>query len=226
VLLPSTAPSAPAGVAQIPPTSPYAQKPSAYLGDPDLSAAAPAADEPKPSAQQEPAAKLAPTPPMIEEGTSSPFPVGIANFSEVKDDVSTGLRPNHLDGFNWLQTKGYKTIVFLRDGKEDDSSDRKQIENRGLKYVSLTVTPETINSELVAEFNRLVNDAAGRPIFIYDSNGSRSGTMWYLYFRTSEMSSNDEAVVRARRHGLKQKGSDEQTQLMTAVQKFLAQQKK
>jgi len=208
-------------------SSPAAQKPGVYLGEPDFATTMPAIDDTKPSGQQSaPPPKQTPSPAMIEEGSSSPFPVGIASFSQViADAVSAGLRPNDLEAFNWLESKGYKTIVYLRDGQGDDSSDRKQVENHGMKYVSLTVTPDRIKPELVAEFNQLINDRSKRPIFVYDDKGARSGVMWYLYFRTSEGLSNDEAEVRARRHGLNEKGSEEQIQLMTAVQKYLAERK-
>lgn len=146
--------------------------------------------------------------------------IGIASFTQVKEGVSNGRRPD-LDGLDWLQGKGHKTVLFLRSGAEDDSSDRKQVEKRGLKYRSLTVMPETINPDLVTEFNRLVNDADGRAIYVYDLDGKRAGVMWYLYFRTSEMLSHDEAILRAGRIGSKDKGDAEQTQLWTAVQRYL-----
>jgi protein tyrosine phosphatase (PTP) superfamily phosphohydrolase (DUF442 family) len=166
-----------------------------------------------------------PQPPMIEDNVASPFPNGIANFAQVKDGVSSGLRPNLLDGFDWLQSNGYKTIVYLRNGVDDDSSDRKQAESRGIKYISLTVTPDTIKQELVKEFNRIVNATENRKLFVYDVNGAQSGAMWYLYFRTSEMLSNLEAIARAGRHGLKEKGDDEQIRIMTAVQKYISERK-
>jgi protein tyrosine phosphatase (PTP) superfamily phosphohydrolase (DUF442 family) len=153
---------------------------------------------------------------------SSPLPVGISSFAQVKEGVSAGLRPD-LDGLDWLQSKSYKTIVFLRNGKDDDSSDRKQVEKRGMRYIGMTVAPDTITPATVAEFNRLVNDPDGRSLFVYDVDGKRSGVMWYLYFRTSEMLSDEQARLRAGRYGLKEKGDAEQVQLWTAVQKYLAE---
>jgi len=185
------------------------------LGDPDFGSATPQIEEKKPI--------KAPAPPIgIDENNASTMPIGIANFAQVKEGVSYGFRPD-LDGLDWLQINKTKTIVFLRSGKEDDSSDRRQVEKRGMSYKSFVVDPETINATLVAEFNQLVNDAGGRPIFVYDRDGTRAGAMWYLYFRTSEMYTDDEARVRAGRLGLKEKGTLEQAALWTAVQKYLAE---
>jgi len=185
------------------------------LGEPQINAAAAPPEQKK-------SPVLVPQPAPTDEPSASALPAGIAAFAQVKEGVNNGLRP-HLEGIDWLKAKGYKNVVFLRSGNEDDSSDRRQFENRGLKYQSLTIAPATINPALVTEFNRLVNDADGRPIFVYDIDGKRAGAMWYLYFRTSEMLDDDQSRVRAGRFGLKDKGDAEQTQLWTAVQKYLSE---
>lgn len=196
---------------------PASSKGSVALLDPDFSATPPAAVE-----EKQPDAKAPPPPLAVDEGPANGgLPLGISNFAQVKDDVANGMRPD-LDGLDWLQSKGYKTVLFLRNGKEDDSSDRKQVEKRGMKYLSLTVTPESINPELVTEFSRIVNNTDGRPLFVYDVIGTQAGAMWYLYFRTSELLSDDQARVRAGRFGLKEQGDGEKVSLWTAVQKYLA----
>jgi len=187
---------------------------SARLGEPDFNI--------QPAVSEEKSTIVKPPPAAMGDPLASALPVGIAQFAQVKENVSSGQRPD-LDGLDWLHTKGYKTVVFLRSGTEDDSSDRKQVTDRGMKYQTLTVKPESINPTSVAEFNRLVNDAEGRPIFIYDFSGKQAGAMWYLYFRTSELLNDDEARVRAGRHGLKNPGDAEQTRLWTAVQKYLSE---
>lgn len=209
VLLPSTPPA----------TSGYQplSRSIVVLGEPDFDKPAAPLEEKKMGAKPPPPAASVDENPM-----SLPFPTGISGYAQVKEGVSSGMRPD-LDGLDWLQSKGDKTVLFLRNGKEDDSSDRKQVANRSMKYVSLKVTPETINPELVTEFNRLVNDADGRPIFVYDLDGKLAGPMWYLYFRTSEQMSDEESRTRASRLGLKDKGDAEQTQLWTAVQKYLSE---
>lgn len=212
VLLPGPVPP---GTSSYPPVV-VAPKRDVVLGDPDFTAVAPAIEEKKSTVKPPPLA-------TIDDNASSPLPVGIANYAQVKEGVNTGLRPDLLDGFDWLQSKGFKTVLFLRNGKDDDSSDREQVTKRGMKYLTLNVTPEAIKPDLVVEFNRIANDNEGRPLFVYDTNGTQAGAMWYLYFRTSELLNNDEALVRAGRYGLKEKGDAEQTRLMTAVQKYLSE---
>jgi len=200
-----------------PSSSNYVAPPSrVMLGEPDFSAPKPGVEERKPIPPQTP-----PPPASFDDNTASPLPIGISSFAQVKEGVSTGLRPD-LDGLDWLNSKGYKSVVFLRSAKDDDSSDKRQVEKRGLKYQSIVIAPESINQNTAADFNRLVNDLPTRSVFIYDVDGKRAGVMWYLYFRTSEMLSDEEARSRATRYGLKEKGDPEQIQLWTAVQKYMA----
>jgi protein tyrosine phosphatase (PTP) superfamily phosphohydrolase (DUF442 family) len=215
VLLPT--PTAPP--ATPPATSNYAPptKPRVVLGEPDFDDQKPAAaiDEGKPPAK---------APSLMPPSTDAvdPLPISIAGFAQVKDQVTTGLRPNLLDGFDWLKSKNYKSVLFLKNSKDDDSSDRKQVEQRNLQYRGLVVTPETIG-QTTDEFIRQVNEAGNRPIFVYDLDGKRAGVMWYLYFRLSDRLGDQEARQRANRFGLKNSADAEQTQLWTAAQKLLSQ---
>lgn len=202
-----------------PGTSAYTPAPArgnVFLGDPNF-------DQPSAPVQEKKQPAKTPAPPAsVEENPTGTLPIGIANYAVVKEGVTYGFRPD-LDGLDWLQNNKTKTVVFLRHGKEDDSSDRQQVEKRGMTYKSFVVDPETINATLVADFNQMVNDASGRPIFVYDRDGTNAGAMWYLYFRTSELLKDDEARVRAGRLGLKEKGTPEQTAIWTAVQKYMAE---
>ncbi len=207
-----------------PGTSGYSPMPrtNVILLEPDFGASTAPIEDKKPIVEEKKPIK-APAPPIgIDENSPSNLPIGIANYAPVKEGVGYGFRPD-LEGLDWLQRNKTKTVVFLRSGKEDDSSDRQQVEKRNMKYKSFVVDPETISATLVADFNQLVNDSAGRPLFVYDRDGTRAGAMWYLYFRTSEMYTDDEARVRAGRLGLKEKGTPEQVALWTAVQKYMAE---
>jgi protein tyrosine phosphatase (PTP) superfamily phosphohydrolase (DUF442 family) len=149
------------------------------------------------------------------------LPVGIADFAQVKPDVTTGLKPD-LDGLGWLKDRGYRTIVFLKKPGEEDAADRRLVERHGMRFIALQVSPESLNAATVEEFNRTINDPSGRPVFVYDRDGTTSGSMWYLYFRTSDLLGDDEARLRAGRVGLKEKGTPEQMAMWLAVQKYLA----
>src|SRR5262249_36443259 len=114
------------------------------------------------------------------------LPVGIPDYTTVKDKVAAGRRPPRDEGLDWLRAHGYKTVLSLRAPGEDDNADRRQIEKHGLKYLSLEVSPLTMSRELVDTFNRLIADSSSYPLFVCDKEGALTGALWYMHFRTVE----------------------------------------
>jgi len=121
--------------------------------------------------------------------------------------VTAGQRPT-LDGLDWLKSKGYKSVVYLRGSKDDDVTDRRQVERRDMKFVSLVVSPEALTQTWIDEFNQLIGDTGSRPIFVYATDPQAAGAVWYLHFRTAEFLTHDEARVRAGRYGKIDETSD------------------
>ncbi|MBO0697871.1 MAG: hypothetical protein J2P46_05730, partial [Zavarzinella sp.] len=195
--------------AQYPPVMPPGRG-GAILGQPDyverprIVEADPPPDEPIPPRESR------------RPATADDRATGIPDFNQVKDGVSAGGRPE-LDGLDWLQARGYKTVVYLRRPGDDDTTDRRQVERRGMTFVSLLVTPDTLTKEWVDEFNRKVGDSGARPVFVYARDPAAAGAVWYLHLRTAEFLTHDEARVRAARLGLK----DESSELFQAALKVL-----
>ncbi len=158
-------------------------------------------------------------PPLNAAATA--LPVGIPQFAMAMDNVATGLRPSLDEGLDWLKARGYRTVVYIRLPGDNDEPDRKQVEKRGMKYVTLEVSPRTLTKEVVQTFSRVVRDVPGQPVFIYDRDGSLAGGLWYLYFRTAEEFSDDVARVRAGALGLREDRDGNQRDMWLAVQKYL-----
>jgi protein tyrosine phosphatase (PTP) superfamily phosphohydrolase (DUF442 family) len=162
--------------------------------------------------------------PKISETPKAPppaLPAGIPQFNLFKEGVATGLRPSLDDGLDWLQTNGYHTVLHVRKPGEDDSSDRKQVEKRGLTYLSVEVSPETLSKKSVDEFKRIVTDKIAYPLFVYDRDGSLAGGLWYLYFRIAEQATADAARVRASSLGFREDRDDSHRSMWLAVQNYL-----
>src|SRR5262249_48967695 len=137
------------------------------------------------------------------------------------DQVASGLKPL-LDGLDWLQAAGYRTVLHVRLPGTDDSADRREVEKRGLKYLSLEVSPQTLSQAAVEQFNRTIGDPANYPLFVYDRDGMLAGGLWYLYFRTAERQTDDAARTQANRLGLKEAATDEHRAMWLAIQKYLS----
>jgi protein tyrosine phosphatase (PTP) superfamily phosphohydrolase (DUF442 family) len=163
-------------------------------------------------------------PAVVEERPPSPaLPVGIPLFASVKDQVASGLKPL-VDGWDWLKDNGFRTVLHLRQPGEDDSADRLQVQKRGLKYVSVEVSPKTVSKTLVDDFNRIITDKGNYPLFVYDRDGVLAGGLWYLYFRTVDRLADDAARKKASTLGLKAEQDGDQRVMWLAIQKFLSEQ--
>lgn len=150
------------------------------------------------------------------------MPVGIPQFTQAMDNVAVGLRPSLDEGLDWLKARGYRTVVHVRPPGEANEPDRKQVEKRGLKFVSLDVSPKSLTKETVEEFSRLVRDTSGQPIFFYDRDGALTGGLFYLHFRLVEQLSDDAARIRAGSLGLREDREGVHSEMWQAVQQFIS----
>lgn len=162
-----------------------------------------------------------PPPPIAERKAKSSLPVGIPQFAKATEQVYSGLRPAIDDGLDWLAANGFRTVLHLRAPGEPNDADRAQVEKLGMRYVSLEVSPRTLTPEKVAEFAGIVRDVAGKPLFVYDQDGSLAGPLWYLYFRAVKNHGDEVARIRANGLGLREDRDGPYRDMWLAVQKYL-----
>ena len=117
-----------------------------------------------------------------------------------QDNVASGKKPS-LEGLDALKTNGFKTVLYLHAVDADLSAAKETVEKRGLKFVALPVTPATLGAASKT-FAEQLQDATSKPLFVYDIDGIRAGTLWYLQFRKVEMLSDEVARIRAGTLGL------------------------
>jgi hypothetical protein len=195
-------------------TSAFLEEPIRPIGGTDL--------PPKPGAET---AKPV-TPPgkserMLDDPTAR-APVGLPGYARVpgRDGVASGRRPG-LDGFDWLKSNGFKTVVYLHAPSTDFAPVRDLATTRGLKFVPIAVSPGTL-PKAFDEFAAAVADRGNRPLYVIDEDGARAGSLWYLFFRTRDLLSDDTARLRAAPLGLTDAATEEQKQFWIAVQDVLA----
>jgi protein tyrosine phosphatase (PTP) superfamily phosphohydrolase (DUF442 family) len=153
---------------------------------------------------------------------ASSLPAGIPQFASARAGVTSGLKPL-LDGLDWLQANGYKTVLKVRRPGEDDAAEKRQVEQRGLKFLVLEVSPQTLNRQAVVDFARVVGDAKEQPLFVYDRDGALAGGLWYLYYRVAERSSDEVARVRASALGLRDDQDGSHREMWLAIQKVVSE---
>ena len=187
----------------------------------------PAPSEP-PSAKLLPPQSLPPTTadlgPMTKETEEPPtLPADIPQFSIVKKGVASGQQP-FPDGVKWLKDHGYKTVLHVRAPSETDNAAKRVFETRGLTYISLEVSPQTLTKDVMDRFNQVVGDEKNRPLFVFDKNSSLAGGLWYLHFRTVMDQSDETARAESSRLGFRQDQDDNHRDMWIAVQNYLKNQ--
>lgn len=168
-----------------------------------------------------PERRAPPSVPSQQPAIQGTMPVGIPQFAIVSETASAGLRPL-VEGLEWLRANHYAAVLYIKRPGQDDSSDRQQAERFGMSYLSLAVSPETLSPAVVDEFNRLLRAQPLQPLFVYDSDGTVAGGLWYLYFRMVDRADDSNARARAHRLGLRENAEGSGRAMWLAIEKFLS----
>ncbi len=146
---------------------------------------------------------------MALTGTSAPTPEptptvggapGIARFVAVDLRLAAGSVPSAA-GLDWLAEKGYKTLVDLRESSETNLPFITEVTRRGLRYIALPVGLKSIDRRHVTSFNLELAMSEARPLYFFDSDGTRAGTFWYIRRIAIDRVNNDIARARPRTSG-------------------------
>lgn len=126
-------------------------------------------------------------------------------FAPVNDWLYRGGQPRE-EGFDKLKSKGIRTVVNFRDEPKWIEWERKQVESRGMKYVSLpwNIT-RSVKPELSDQLFEVLDDPKNRPVFMHCKHGrDRTGVMSTLalmrYENLSEKEAKEEAIGTIRPH--------------------------
>ncbi len=143
-------------------------------------------------------------------------PIGIEEFTRLGDGLYISRRPD-IEGLDWLQKSKFTSVMYLRQSNDDDSSDQRQAEKRGLQYSSHIIAADTINLAIIKEISSTIGDSKQRPMLIYDRDRSLVGVVWYLHLRTVDGLTHSEASLKARSMGFNPDGTANQKALAVAA---------
>jgi hypothetical protein len=136
------------------------------------------ASEPQSSAAPAGRPASAELPPRAIDTGFTPAP-GIKRFKAVEPQLSGGSLPTPA-GWTWLAETSYKTLLDLRDPSEDRQSVVAIAAAKAFRYVSLPVSTENLNADLLKRFLDELAMTGGRPLYFFDTDGTRAATLWYL----------------------------------------------
>jgi protein tyrosine phosphatase (PTP) superfamily phosphohydrolase (DUF442 family) len=104
---------------------------------------------------------------------------GIARCAPVDPKLAGGSLPT-VAGLGWLAEKGYRTVLDLRPSGEVSPAFMAEAAARGLRYVALPVALERLDADRLARFQFELAAPEARPLFFFDTDGSRAGALWYI----------------------------------------------
>lgn len=105
---------------------------------------------------------------------------GIARFKVLDPQLAGGSLPTEA-GWKFLaEEKGYKTVIDLRPRDEARAGDDAIASNLGLRYLVLPLTPAHLDRAFLDRFETEIQQNGNRPLYVFDTDGSRPAIVWYL----------------------------------------------
>jgi protein tyrosine phosphatase (PTP) superfamily phosphohydrolase (DUF442 family) len=104
---------------------------------------------------------------------------GIKRFKVVEPKLAGGSLPAAA-GWDWLAETSYKTVLDLRDASDDRQAAVAVAANKGFRYISLPISADKLDDAMVNRFYDELAMSGGRPLFFFDTEGTRAATLWYI----------------------------------------------
>jgi tyrosine-protein phosphatase SIW14 len=158
---------------------------------------------------------------LASAGFAAPSPAsdmqGVRNFRQVDDHVYRGAQPTR-DGFANLSKLGIQTVIDLREPGDRSVTERKWVNDAGMRYVSVPMYGmATPSNESVLKVLELLEDRSTGPVFVHCKRGAdRTGGVIACYRVEQDHWKNDQALTEARSMGM----SWFQTAIQSYVRKY------
>jgi tyrosine-protein phosphatase SIW14 len=125
---------------------------------------------------------------------------GISNFGQVTPMLSRGGQPDQ-EGFEALQKMGVDIVVDTRSNRNDQSSEAKQVNKLGMKYVPLSWHCPLPHDDVFAKFLKLLRDNPDKRVFIHCRLGDDRTGMMIAAYRMAEGWNADDAMLEMKSFG-------------------------
>jgi protein tyrosine phosphatase (PTP) superfamily phosphohydrolase (DUF442 family) len=126
---------------------------------------------------------------------------GIRHYASVAPSLAGGSLPS-LEGLDWLKEKGYRTLIDLRKPSEVEPNFADAVNDRNMVYISLPIVANRLDASRLARFDDLIAQADHLPVYFCDSDGTRSGLVWYIHLRVVRQEDSQSASGKAEEIGL------------------------
>jgi uncharacterized protein (TIGR01244 family) len=116
-----------------------------------------------------------------------------------------------------LGTLGFKTVINLRTAAETGPANEKElVESRGLRYVSVPITPASFSLADVEAVQQVLDDPAAGPVLLHCASANRVGATWAAVL-VRRGKSLDEALAAGRAAGMHSPSMEEAVKRVVAA---------
>jgi uncharacterized protein (TIGR01244 family) len=106
------------------------------------------------------------------------------NEQKINDRITIGGRPS-VEEIEDLKARGFRTIInLLTPDEEGNAHEERDVEDRGLTYSAVPVSPALLDDVAVARFSQAVDSSDG-PVAVHCKSGGRAGVMTLLHLGVS-----------------------------------------
>jgi uncharacterized protein (TIGR01244 family) len=123
------------------------------------------------------------------------------NYRKAGAALATAGKPS-VETLSKLKDLGFRTAIDLRQPVEGVEAARKAVEQQGLTFVSVPVSPETFRADDAKRVAAILDDARAGPVLLYCSSSNRVGGV-IAVVEGLRGKPRDEALAEGRKAGLK-----------------------
>lgn len=133
------------------------------------------------------------------------------DLKKINEQITVSGQPTAED-IAQLKDTGFRTIVNLRtEGEEDQpmspAQEQQVVEQAGMKYLHLPVSPASMGPELVDKFRAQITDLP-EPLLVHCASGMRAGAFSMMATATEEGWTGDETLEKAKAMGFECKAPE------------------
>jgi uncharacterized protein (TIGR01244 family) len=123
------------------------------------------------------------------------------NYRKAGPALATAGKPS-AETLAKLREMGFRTAIDLRQPAEGVAAARKAVEEQGLTFVSVPISPETFRADDAKSVAAILDDAKAGPVLLYCSSSNRVGGV-IAVVESLRGKPHDEALVEGKKAGLK-----------------------
>jgi uncharacterized protein (TIGR01244 family) len=130
-----------------------------------------------------------------------PETLDATNYRRLSPSLAVAGRPSP-EALAKLKESGFRTAIDLRQPSEGVAIVRQAVEEQGLAFVSVPVSPDTFSLADVQKVEAVLADQKAAPVLLFCSSSNRvGGVIAVIEYRRGR--TKDEAIAEGRKAGLK-----------------------